>query len=140
MNKKRWVVSLVVVVLIALGIYAIQRSLARRAEQKRLAEYQRVTKEYADTLPVGISRVEVENYLRTRGRRFQQSCCVGVPRNAWADLIKIGEESAPWYCSRSNVYVAFEFGATAESRSMPKALDDDKLLSVSLYQRLEDCL
>lgn len=141
MSKKQWSVILAVVVGLCLAGYEIQQSLSKRAEQKRRMEYQRITKQYADALQVGTNRVEVENYIRTRGQQFIHMCCVGAPRYAWADLINIGKESAPWFCSRRNVYVAFEFeGAESRSTIGPKALDADKLLSVTLYERLEDCL
>jgi len=139
MNKKRWAVLLGAVLLIAGGAIFIHNNLARRAEQKRQIDYRRITTEYSDALKRGTNRAEVETYIRSRGQSFQQMCCVGTRRDAWADLIKIGEENAPWYCSKNNVYVAFEFDAP-EPRSTTKALDNDRLLSVTLYQRLEECL
>jgi hypothetical protein len=36
-------------------------------------------------------------------------CCDQVPRSAYADLVKIGQEKTPWYCDEYNDYLAFEF-------------------------------
>ena len=86
----------------------------------------------------GATRLEVEGYLRTQGKHFQQMCCVGVRRNALADLVKVGQEKAPWFCSEHNVYVAFVFDAP--QHRLATANDDDRLIEVTLYPRLEGCL
>ena len=74
-------------------------------------------------------------------------CCVGNFTGQYVslvgtgsdDLVKIGEETAPWFCSESNVYVAFEFN--------PKSKDEradsngsDTLKRVSVFHQLERCL
>ena len=138
MNKKLWAV-LLAMALLGGAAYLVHLNLAKHAEQKRQVDYRRTTREYSDALKQGMNRADVENYIRSKNQKFQQMCCVDVQRDAWADLIKIGEEAAPWYCSKNNVYVAFEFDAV-EPRSTTKALDNDTLLSVILYQRLEGCL
>src|SRR6266516_1381130 len=61
-------------------------------------------------------------HLQTNGKRFKQMCCVANFRgghasfigSSWDDLVKIGEESAPWFCSENNVYIAFEFNPKSQ--------------------------
>jgi len=76
-----------------------------------------------------------------------QMCC--VERNSyWDDLVKIGEEGHPWYCSEHYVYVAFEFGATEphevsterEKIERWKARDTDVLKEIKRYDMLGGCL
>ncbi len=65
-------------------------------------------------------------------------CCV-EERSAFADLVRIGQEDAPWYCSENYVFVAFEFAAV-ESHNPLKAYDTDSLKTVTLYRQLGGCL
>jgi hypothetical protein len=116
----------------------IRAALDRRAERKRLGEYQLTTKAYSDALKQGMTRVEVEGYLRTRGNGFKRVCCFGVRGDAWADLVKIGKEKAPWFCSGHNVYAAFVFDDPQPRAAI--ANDDDRLKEVTLYPQLEGCL
>jgi len=67
-------------------------------------------------------------------------CCIRVPRTAYADIVKIGEEKAPWYCNQYNVYVAFEFETTEPHGTVTDARDSDRLETTSLFPLLEECL
>jgi len=93
-----------------------------------------------------MNRKEVEDYLRGRNAKFQQTCCVDSnetsKRHSWDDLIKVGEEDAPWYCSQHNVYVAFQFTDHAKLETLYEFKDDDfdALKGVTLYHTLEGCL
>lgn len=57
----------------------------------------------------------------------------------WDDLVKIGEESAPWFCRANNVYVAFEFKPKSKGE-LPKTNVSDILKRVSVIHQLEGCL
>jgi hypothetical protein len=135
-SKRRWFAVLLAVVLVGAGVIATRIALNRRAEQKRRREYEAITRAYAGALTQGMRRSEVEEYLRERHQKFGQMCCVGRRRDAWADLVKIGQEKVPWFCSEHNIYVAFVFDSV-EPRSFPKATDTDTLVNVVLYPRLE---
>ena len=140
--KKHWFALATTVVLLVAAGFVLYPRFAQRAEQKRQAEYQHITESYSDALRQGMSRAEVEAYIRSRKQTFTQMCCVGAIRNAWADLIKIGEAKSPtlkWPCTGTNIYVAFEFDAS-EPPSTPKATDSDRLLSVTLFQQPQPCL
>ncbi len=126
--------------LLIVCVLGIKGVIDKRAERKRQIEYAAVLKEYSGALKSGMSRREVESYLRLRGRSFRQMCCVRVRRNAYADIVKIGVEKAPWYCSKYNIYIAFEFETTEPHGINPDARDSDRLESTALFPWLEDCL
>ena len=129
-----------VAALLIVSVLGIKSVIERRAEQKRQIEYQSVLKEYSGALKPGMTRRDVESYLHLKGRPFQQMCCVGVRRNAWADLVRIGKEKAPWYCSQNNVYVALEFETTEPHGTIQDARASDRLEDVALFPWLEECL
>jgi hypothetical protein len=52
---------------------------------------------------------------------FQHICCIDE-RRPYADISKIGKESAPWYCSERNVYVEFQFVAPERHDSVSTPL------------------
>jgi hypothetical protein len=112
----------------------------RRAASKRQVQYEAVLKGYSDNLRPGMSRREVESYLRRRGHPFQRMCCVGRPLSANADLVRIGQERAPCYCSEYRVYVAFEFDTTEPHDLSPDFSDSDRLQATALFPWLQGCL
>jgi len=117
---------------------------ARQAEQKREAAYQTTLLSYSGEFKPGSTRKSVEDYLRGKNTKFQQMCCVDstetARRASWDDLVKIGTEDAPWFCSEKNVYVAIQFTDYQQRHGMPKADDLDTLKAVSIYRWLEGCL
>jgi hypothetical protein len=140
-NRKRlWFALSIALVVVSAAVFT-RSVIDRRAERKRKAEYQAVTRSYAEALKPGTSRSAVEGCLRARNQPFGQVWRIAGSRNAWTDLVKIGQEKAPWYCSENNVYVAFAFdSAELDSSLLPKARDADRLITVVLYPMLEGCL
>ena len=65
-------------------------------------------------------------------------CCV-EERSAYADLVKIGKEKVPWFCSEHSVYAAFQFAAP-EPHDIPHAHDSDVLKKITIFHWLEGCL
>ena len=57
----------------------------------------------------------------------------------WDDLVKIGEESVPWFCSENNVYIAFQFNPKSTGE-LSKTNVSDVLKRVSVFHQLERCL
>ena len=107
--------------------------------QRREAGYQVQLAAYTAALKPGTTRTEVEAYLRTNGKEFHQTCCMGKWKNAYDDLTKIGQERHPWYCSAHTVYIGFEF-VSGGSHEFPEAHDSDTLKGIQIYHRLEGCL
>lgn len=77
-----------------------------------------------------MARGEVENYLRARGIAFNQMDGI-QGRDTFTDLLRIGQEEHPWYCSENYVYVAFEFTSSAKEAQLEK---------IDLYRQLGGCL
>ena len=128
---------------IAIGVSALlcaacARSTAR-ARQEREGGYQAQRVGYSAVLKPGLTRSEVETYLRNNGHEFQQMCCMGKSKNAYDDLTRIGQERHPWYCSAHNVYVGFEF-VSSGSHEFAEAHDSDTLKSIQIFHWLEGCL
>ena len=109
-------------------------------ERTRQIGYDKILREYSSLLKPGMSRAEVERYLKGRNLAYVQRCCIRAPRQVWADLVKIGTEKAPWFCNNSNVYVAMEFSNTEPHDAPVGGWDTDRLESVTLYPQLEQCL
>jgi hypothetical protein len=106
---RHWLAALAIVAaLLGVGL-AIRAGLEKSSQRKRQLEYRNIVKTYSDALKTGATRDLVESYLRSREKDFHNECCFSGYTNAWADLVRIGQEIKPWYCSEANVYVAFVF-------------------------------
>jgi hypothetical protein len=110
----------------------------QRAEQKREAGYSTIRGSYAEEFKLGMTRKEVEGLLRAKKVDFEKICCIDE-RSAYADIIKIGKEHAPWFCEAHSVYIALQFAAT-EPHDALKIVDSDALRSVTVWHHLEGCL
>ncbi len=135
---RRWRLLIPGLILIALCATAVGCAWRKQAQRKREEAYQSALNSYSEALKPGMTRKEVEDYLHARDIRFQQMCCVDE-RSAFADLVRIGQEGHPWYCSEQNIYIAFQFAAV-EPHSWLKAYDSDSLKKVSIFRWLEGCL
>lgn len=138
--KTKLIILLLILVAVALSAFAIKSALWKRAAQRRQAVYDALLREYSATLRPGAQRREVEAVLTTRGRSFQQMCCLlSENRNALEDIVKIGSEPTPWYCSENDMYLVFEFDSMPDSQ-FPKAHPDDSLRRIALSSWLGGCL
>jgi hypothetical protein len=140
MSKRPWVLVVMSAILLLVCVLGIRAVIEKRMQKKRQTAYEAVLKEYSAALKSGMPRREVESYLQLRGRSFRQMCCVQVQRSAYADVVKIGVEKAPWYCNKNNIYVAFEFETTEPRGLRTDARDSDRLQTISLFPWLEECL
>ena len=135
--------AILVVGLLSLGIHY---ELKKQAQKRREATYQSELRSYSLVLPMGTKRSEVENYLRAKNAAFSQFCCVDessfARRHTWDDLVKIGEEDHPWFCSEHFVYVAFQFvdHVQVEEGYSFKDDDSDALKDISIYHQVSGCL
>ncbi len=129
---------IVVVALVILAAVATRYAWERRAQQKREAAYQSSLHSYSQAFRPGMTRKEVEDRLRTKGVAFQQMCCIDE-RSADVDLVRIGREKAPWFCSEQNIYIALQFAAV-EPHEPWRVYDSDALKRITIFRWLEGCL
>jgi len=85
-----------------------------------------------------MTRNEVEEYLKQTRVEFGHMCCIDE-RSAYADLIKIGSEKAPWFCTAHTVNIALEFAAV-KSHELTSLDDSDVLKRITLYHSFDGCL
>jgi hypothetical protein len=134
-------------VIVSTSLWLAEHVRNRRKAAEREARYQIVLAQYVGHLKPGMNREQVEGYLQTNGARFRQMCCVANFRGeyaslggaAWDDLVKIAEESAPFFCSENNVYIAFEFNPKSHGE-LSRTNSSDVLKKVSIFHQLEGCL
>ncbi len=139
---KRWRLLIVVLVVIAVVGYAVHHLFAKRAQQRvqqrREAAYQAAIRSYSEVLKPGMTRKEVEAYLKEQGTPFKQPCCMD-PGRAYFLLVKIGEEEHPWYCSNLNVYARFQFNPYEQPASKLPG-ERDTLMGIQIFRVGEGCL
>jgi hypothetical protein len=143
---RRWPLRLIYVAL-ALSIIGggTWYGLKAQTQGRREAAYQMTLHSYDQVLKPGTTRGELEGYLGARNTPFERMCCVDAARlserASWDDLVKIGQEKPPWFCSENYIYVAFQFIDHVPPTVSAKTADDlDTLKSVSIYRQLGGCL
>jgi hypothetical protein len=143
---RRWYFYLAIVIVVLVVAFGVRHVFQERARQRREVEYQKALQSYSGVLKTGMTRKQVEEYLSAKNLLFRQLCCVsvkefsrGVYDNAYDDLVKIGQEDVPWFCSENNVYTALEF-LGSQKDSLPRAEPSDKLKDVTIYHKLDGCL
>jgi hypothetical protein len=107
-------------------------------QQKREAAYQAKLQSYSDVLKPGMTRKNVEDYLRGKGVEFGKLCCVDKA-SVFSDLVKIGKEKHPWYCEEHNLYIAFQFVSVEPQKGL-EAHDSDTLKEITIFHKLDGCL
>src|SRR5947207_1374269 len=138
---KRWGVSVLAFLVVALLVFGVYHVLEKRAQQGRETGYKAALLSYSSVLKPGMKRKEVEDYLHAKNIPFRQMCCVEkFSKGVYDDLTKIGAENAPWYCSEKIVYIAFQFSGPARSAVEWSAEPADVLESISVYRSLEGCM
>jgi hypothetical protein len=126
-------------IVLAIGVAWMRQRQSERVAAQREAGYAAAVEAYARRMAPGLTREEVEHQLRAEGKEFFHMCCMGVNHNAFDTLVKIGEESPPWYCSEHYVYVGFEFVSNG-THDVPEARDADRLTTVRLFKHLTGCV
>jgi hypothetical protein len=128
-------------ILAAVTVAGAPPACGKNAKQKREAAYQSTLQSYTAVLKPGITRKNVEDYLRAKHASFfQEGGGTFTDDNAFADLTKIGNEKHPWYCSEHAVYIAFRFAAVFDPTGLLPRSDRDILKSITVYHQLEVCL
>lgn len=141
MHSKRLKLLLIfgVLALIVVGKWLTQHL---REKQNEAARYEMALAECRRAFKPGTTRSEVEQHFRTHRTQLKHMCCVTkteTPSATYDDLVKIGQESAPWFFCEHNVYVAFEFNPKSQGEA-PETNDSDILKRVSIFHQIEGCL
>ena len=128
------------VALLTVG-FIVRHVWEQRMQHKREVAYQTALKSYSAIFRPGAVRKEVETQLRNKGLNFQQiwGPIDGQTASVPLDLVQIGREPAPWYCSEQDVYIAFDFATTGPRESLAFR-DSDVLKTVTVYKWLQGCL
>jgi hypothetical protein len=131
-------------VIVALVIFSSWHILEKKAKQKREVAYQSALRSYSAILRPGMTRKEVEDYLGANKIKFRQMCCVDASqdfsKSVFDDLTKIGHEDAPWFCSETNVYIAFQFTRATGNAGEADAEGSDRLRAVTMHHLNESCM
>ena len=139
---KRLLVIIASLVLAAICVFSIRYGLARHTRRKleaaRRVGYEQILASYSNEVRLGTNRKQVEEDFRAKGTIFRQICRIQASTTV-SDLIKIGEEDVPWFCSEHNIYVAFQFSPT-DSHAALESDDSDELTKIILHPMLEGCL
>jgi hypothetical protein len=126
--------------LLFLALFAtVPRAPAQNAKQKREAMYQKTLQSYSEVLKPGMTRKNVEDYLKGKSVKYEKMCCLDE-KTAYVDVVRIGEEKHPWYCSAHTVYIAFQFADEPHEGERTSDRGTDKLKSITVYHSLDGCL
>jgi hypothetical protein len=134
---KRTGVLLVIVAWLAGTFLIVQHIRENRAEPRRRLEYQAKLRQFSDALKPGMTRREVDAYLRSKNDTFRYWCCLGG-MGAADELVNLRKETEPLHCRQHIVDIALVF-ESAEPSSTMDARDSDKLASVRLWDRFQSC-
>jgi len=142
LTQRRAAIWLIAPAVLAIGGGYGWRVRAARLAREREASYQLALEKYSRVLSPGMPRAQVETYLRQSGVSFRQMCCMYSPGStSYDDLVPIGRDDPPWYCSYKNVYIGFAFDAVPSILSLRReARESDVLTKVVIFRWLEDCL
>jgi hypothetical protein len=135
----RWSFIVVLAIITATAVWLGVHRHDGRLKRERAAGYQRALHSYTDALPPGVIRKRVEDELRARGATYERVSGFDVAK-AYADLVKIGTEPAPWYCSKNNVYLKFAFDAADPGLGRISQSGSDVLRSIAVMPWPQDCL
>ena len=135
----RWRIAAAAIVLIIV-VGACIHWQSQRAQKRRDATYESALRSYSAKFPIGSSRKQVEDYLHLKQVEFWQEFGSGS-LDAPTDLVPIGRDPAPWYCSSWRVYVALDFTALLKQGELQlNPRDSDELRRIRLRWMGEGCL
>ena len=130
----KWaLLSLAALILLALPATHLRFIQRGAAKKKREAGFQFLAESYSRGLKPGLPRKTVEDYLKSKGTAFETMW----DNRTLTDLVKIGEEDHPWYCSENSVFIRFQF---AQAEWGEAALPSGVLTRVDRYDQMRGCL
>ena len=127
-----WIAATIALIAAVLGAFALltANGAADRAAERRKPAYQNSLRMFQQSLPAATTQAEVEDRLNSAKIHFE-TICPYEGRYTCADLVVIGEERPPWYCSSWPFQIAVEFKAMELGKNL--------LTKVELVHNLEGC-
>jgi hypothetical protein len=111
-----------------------------RLMRERAIHYQQELRSYTEEISLGATRKQVEDELQARRVQYEQWSGSDDQTNAYSDLVKIGTEPAPWYCTYNNVYIKFAFDSADPNLNKTSNADSDILRTIRITPWLGGCL
>ena len=136
---RRWRSLAMLVVIAAIAAWLVVHTREERLKRTRAAAYEQQLRSYIGALSPGTTRKRVEDELRARRVVYRRVYGLDAT-NAYADLVKIGDEPAPWYCNKNSVYIKFAFDDANPGENQISTSDSDILQSIAIKPWLEECL
>ena len=133
--KPRILIPLAVAAAIAITFATLHlhRTHSRNAHQ---AQYRAVLEAWSNEIAVGMNRTDAENVLHQKDIPFLRASVQGS--RGLDDLITIGHETPPFFCSNDDVYVRVSFNTSAGS--LPTAHPTDRVQQIDLFEMPRACL
>jgi hypothetical protein len=139
-RKLIWGINVLLVLVCFLAV--VWAYLTRQAQRRAAANHvviEAALRRFSEKVPLGTTRKQVKEILRTQGVSFWERCCF-EPNGPFSILVQVGQEDKPWYCSEWPDYVAFEFSAVEAPHRTFEILESDVLKLVRLTSNGEGCL
>jgi len=125
-----FIMAVVLGTLVLLGIRYFGKV---REAAKREKVYQSTLQSYRQILKPGMTRNEVEEYLRSKEIEFL--------RLRDDDISKIGEDdSLIWFCGRPDVFLHFQFIASPQQEPQMGGDGGDKLNEIEIIRKGSGCI
>ncbi len=80
------------------------------------------------TLPIGTSRADVEQYLESHSMKYSSTWESG--RNSWTDVVQMENSDAKTNCGTQSLLVSLEFDPAGPSSSAKPPAPTDKLKKI----------
>lgn len=139
MRRPIRIVSVIVGIVLTACVVDAWYMARQREHQRREATYQLNLQRYSKAVIPGMTRTQVESYLRDQSTSFEQMCCIDE-HSAYADLVLLGRERLLFPCDHEGIYVAFQFAAAEQHDGMMRAYGSDVLKRVSIFRWMQGCL
>ena len=126
---KRWHQIFLVLIASFILYHAFSYVRFKRLVRQHQASYRATLAAYSSALKAGMTREQVEDYLRSQGTAYGRTCCeAGV----FSDITRIGREESTFLCREWNIYIRFQFNG--ETASPEVAGPADTLRKIDLFQ------
>ena len=125
-----FIIAVVLGTLVFVGIRYFGK-VREAAKQEKVC--QSTLQSYRQILKPGMTRNEVEEYLRSKNIEFL--------RLQGDDISKIGEDdSLIWFCGRPDVFLQFQFTASPQEDSQMDGNGGDKLNDIEIIRKGSGCV